>query len=146
MKKAILFIIALVIVGAGVALASVGVQVDTTIYPAATDIRCTSTGGVTCTMSGSTLTLADSYLGAATVTSGTINGATIGASSPSTGAFTTLSATGITSLGSAAQMTVSAAGVIVDSTLYATTQGSGGNRTVCVSADGKIFSSATACP
>ena len=34
----------------------------------------------------------------------------------------------------------------IDPTIYAATQGSGGNRTLCVSADGKVFSSATACP
>ena len=48
--------------------------------------------------------------------------------------------------GTANAFTVGATGIIVDTSLYATTQGVGGNRTVCVSADGKIFSSATACP
>ena len=34
----------------------------------------------------------------------------------------------------------------VDPSIYSETQGAGGNRTLCVSADGKIFSTATACP
>jgi hypothetical protein len=48
--------------------------------------------------------------------------------------------------GTADAFSVGATGIIIDTSLYATTAGSGGNRTVCVSADGKVFSSPTACP
>lgn len=58
----------------------------------------------------------------------------------------TTAATKALMVGSTGQFSVDATGIIVDTTLYATTAGSGGNRTVCVSADGKVFSSATACP
>lgn len=53
---------------------------------------------------------------------------------------------GTLAVGTGDAFTVGATGIIIDTSLYATTAGSGGNRTVCVSADGKIFSSATACP
>lgn len=53
---------------------------------------------------------------------------------------------GTLAVGTTNAFTVGATGIIIDTSLYATTAGSGGNRTVCVSADGKIFSSATACP
>ena len=53
------------------------------------------------------------FAGEAAITSGTINGATIGASSPTTGAFTNLSVTGTTTLGDTSGDTVTINGTTV---------------------------------
>ena len=54
----------------------------------------------------------------------------------------TLKASGNVGIGT----TSVAAKLQFDPSIYSATNGSGGNRTLCISADGKVFSSATACP
>jgi hypothetical protein len=94
MKRAFLF--ALLMLGiTGVAFAAFGVQVDNTIYPAADQIKCTTAGGVGCSVANGQLTLTGSNAGVAALTSGTIagttiNSSTVGATSASTVHATTL--------------------------------------------------------
>ena len=239
MKKVLFFIAAVLLFAGGVAFASVGINVDGTIYPAATDLGFPA--GTTITTEGSLTKFDLTSTGTtATITSGTIKGVTslstttgnvgigssvpqaklqvagdtylstgnmgIGSSAPSarlvvlsdgTNPILNLRDIGGTlkvrvdtngnvgvgtsapvsplAVGTASQFAVSSAGALsagattitgvltasgniglgttlssnklsVDPSIYSATQGSGGNRTLCVSADGKVFSSATACP
>ena len=90
MKK-FMFLFALLLIPS-MAFASVGVQVASVNYDAATVINCST--GTVCEVHGGVLELQAAATGAAaTITSGTINGATIGASSPSTVKGTTVTAT-----------------------------------------------------
>jgi hypothetical protein len=133
MKRALL--ITLLMLGfAGSAFAAFGVQIDTTLYPAADVIQCTTTGGVGCAVSNGVLTLTDSYQGTAAITGGTIAGATIntstiGVTTPAAGKFTTLTTTGATVLGS----------TVVDAALYTASAGAGGWKHLAISADGTIY-------
>lgn len=109
--------------------------------------------GVTAAAAGKTGSLTFTGTSATpTITGGTINGAIIGGSTPAAGAFTTLTASGNADVagtfkaGTTDAFSVGATGIIIDTSLYATTSGTGANRTVCVDSDGKIFSSAAACP
>jgi hypothetical protein len=141
MKKAIIITALVMFVACGVSLASVGIKVNDAPVGIATDINFPT--GTTVTTDGSTYSVTQTTSGlVGAITSGTINGATIGASSASTGKFTTLVASGNIGLGT----TLATNKLSVDPSIYSATAGSGGNRTLCVSADGKVFSSATACP
>jgi energy-converting hydrogenase Eha subunit H len=63
-----------------------------------------------------------------------------------TGGTIDATAIGTNTAAAAKVTTLNISGIVIDTQLYAGTAGTGGNRTVCVSADGKLFSSATACP
>ena len=88
-----------------------------------TQLAVGTTGQATISSAGNILTSGTFAAGATTITG-------------------TLKASGNVGIGT----TSVAAKLQVDPSIYSETQGAGGNRTLCVSADGKIFSSATACP
>ena len=75
------------------AFAAFGTIIDSTIYPAADNIKCTTGGGTTCAVSNGVLSLTSTEVTIAAVTSGTIDGATVGVSTPAAGNFTTIGAT-----------------------------------------------------
>lgn len=92
MKKKLSIVLALLlsVLFAVPAFASVGIKIAGVDIGAATDINFPV--GTSYAYDGSTLTIPTLATSVSTITSGTINGATIGASSASTGAFTTLAA------------------------------------------------------
>ena len=105
MRKIILLIACASFIMAGAACAAVGIIEDTKNYDnPATDLNFCD--GFTVTQDGSVTSLTVSGASATpTITGGTINGATVGASSPSTGAFTTLAATTTTALSGTVSLT-----------------------------------------
>ena len=95
MKKILLFLVLLAFL-ATPAFASFGVRVGGTQVGTATDLVFPT--GTSYTFDGSSFTISSLSTAIAAITSGTIDGATVGANSASTGAFTTLSASGATTL------------------------------------------------
>jgi hypothetical protein len=80
-----------------------------------------------------------------------VNAASIGATTPGTGAFTTLTSTGAAdfattlSSGTGNAFSVAATGVITDVAIYTATPGAGIAKWLCMASDGVIYGSATTC-
>lgn len=124
MRKARLLTLSflLVLASVTVALAAVGYKSNGVESGTITSIDVGS--GVTTSFDGSTLTLTNN---AATITSGTINGTTIGITTPAAAKFTTLTATG----------------VITDSAVYTKTSSGYITRPVAVGVDGSFYGNRT---
>lgn len=120
MRKARLLTLSflLVLVSITVALAAVGYKSNGVESGTITSIDVGS--GVTTSFDGSTLTLTNN---AATITSGTINGTTIGITTPAAAKFTTLTVTG----------------VITDTAIYSRDSVSYPTRIITMGADGTIY-------
>jgi len=126
MRNKLFLSILLVLVLASSSFAAVGYQSSGTPVGAATDINI-STGLAASSFDGSTLTIsaATAAITGGVIAGTTINSSTIGATSPSTGAFTTLSTTGAatvgTTLGVSGNTTLSGGTTTIAGTLTAAT-------------------------
>ena len=128
MRKALLITLGLLFV-AGMAYASVGYKSSGVNVGQATDINCYT--GLTCTFDGSTLTIVATGTSATpTITGGTANGFVIGTTSPAAGHFTTLSASGLSTLAN-----------ITDTTIYSKASGSTLTQVLSMGVDGVIYGS-----